>query len=600
MSENPSAAAQTHAPATVRERYLQAAIVFVTAITYVRVLGFEFVYDDQTLILVSPLVKSWHSVADYLVSPLWGHSHALVSAQYYRPLSLLLLRANYAIFQDHPFGWHGTTVLLHILVTWLVYILIRKMTGQVTLAWLSALIFGVHPIHHEVVAWVAGSMESLFAAMFLMAFLAYLKSLEGSKALWMAASCGFYALAMLSKETAVILPAMVFAHSWIEQGSSENGQKTEPIRRLKRALAPTVAYLPVVLAYLLVRHWIFSGVIEPASGQTIISWLLTIPSILLFYARNWFVPVGLSEFYDVYSQRDWSLTNVFFPVLVLFVLVGILWILRKRFGERTLGHAVAWIMIPLAPSLDTFVFRPDQLVHDRYFYLPSIGAALLVALIITRMAGGRVSLLGERLRVLCVGIALALVLSLLAARATTFWENNYALYLRGHQVAPQNTTATDNLGAELFARGQLDAAQTVLEEGFQRDKDFGIAFNLGRIGYAKRQYSQAEAYTRDSIALAPYFADAYVSLGQIELKQSRPAEAQASMRRAVELNPDSGPFHTTYGIVLALNGDCSGATEQFQTALHLNPVDASAQGQLGRCGAPAAPSPVAGVKTDQR
>ena len=108
---------------------------------------------------------------------------------------------------------------MHLVVTWLVYVLVRKVTGQFTTAWLAAVIFGVHPIHHEVVAWVSGTTESLFAILFLLAFLAYLRSREESKALWMSLSCALYALALLSKETAIVLPALVFAHAWIEFAS---------------------------------------------------------------------------------------------------------------------------------------------------------------------------------------------------------------------------------------------------------------------------------------------------------------------------------------------------------------------------------------------
>ncbi len=116
---------------------------------------------------------------------------------YYRPLFLLLLRINYSIFGDRPLGWHLLAVVMHLVVTWLVYMLVRKVTGQFTTAWLAAVIFGVHPIHHEVVAWVSGTTESLFAILFLLAFLAYLRSREGSKALWMTLSCALYALALL-------------------------------------------------------------------------------------------------------------------------------------------------------------------------------------------------------------------------------------------------------------------------------------------------------------------------------------------------------------------------------------------------------------------
>ena len=132
-----------------------------------------------------------------------------------RPLYVCGFWVNYALFNIRSTGWHVTSVLLHILVTWLVYLVVRRTTGSQRLGWVTALIFGVHPIHHEVVAWVSGSTESFFAAWFLAAFLAYLYSRDGHRGLWMTASGGLYALALLSKETAIVLPALVFAHCWI-------------------------------------------------------------------------------------------------------------------------------------------------------------------------------------------------------------------------------------------------------------------------------------------------------------------------------------------------------------------------------------------------
>lgn len=565
-----------------RERYFEVVVLLVTGLAYARVLGFDFASDDQVLILNNPFVKSWHDVARYFVTPYW-RSHAIASPHYYRPLFMLFLRLNYFIFQDRPAGWHLVALLLHLAVTWLVYVLIRRITGQFTLAWLSALIFGVHPMHHEAVAWITGATESLVAATFIIAFLAFLEYRETSRKRWLVTSCVAYTVAVLFKETAVVFPALVFAHSLIEEGAKESGLARNVIACFKRAAGPALAYLPITLIYLLVRHWVFAGVLEARMDEPITAWFLTLPSLLLFYVRNWIAPVGLSELYDVYIQARWSLAGVLLPSLILLCLAGLVYMYHRRFGDKTITHAIVWIVIPLAPSLDTFVFGPDQLVHDRYFQLSSIGAALLVAFVIQHLAATRGTVLGEPVHVVAAGLVLAVVLSLLSVNAASFWQNNYTLFERAYEIAPLNNTAADNFAAELVGHGKLEAAEAILERGYERHKDFGIAFNLGRVEYMKGRYAAAEAYTRECIALAPYFADAYVSLGQIELRQVRPIEAQASMRRAVEITPDDERFHTSYGTVLAFNGDCAAANEQFQAALRLNPADASAEAQLGRC-----------------
>src|SRR4029077_17982250 len=230
----------------------------VTAITYVGTIRFDFVYDDDPQIVHNPFLRAWHYVPQYFVSSVWKQMAPLTPGNYYRPFFLLLARVNYSVFADHALGWHLIAVLMHLLVTWLTYVLVRKMTGQFTTAWLAAVIFGVHPIHHEVVAWVSGTTESLLAILFLLAFLAYLQFREGSKAIWMAVSCAIYALALLSKETAIVLPALVFAHGWIAYSPAENENRRVYASRFRTAFAPAVWFLPIALLYLLARNRILS------------------------------------------------------------------------------------------------------------------------------------------------------------------------------------------------------------------------------------------------------------------------------------------------------------------------------------------------------
>jgi tetratricopeptide (TPR) repeat protein len=144
---------------------------------------------------------------------------------------------------------------------------------------------------------------------------------------------------------------------------------------------------------------------------------------------------------------------------------------------------------------------------------------------------------------------------------------------------------------ELIERGEIDQAQALLEPGYQQDRgNLQYAFNLGRVAYAKKQYTKAEEYTRQAIALNPNMGESYVSLGMIQLKENRPVDAQQSLQKAVELNPYDQRYHTSYGIVLEVNGDCPAAMAQFDAALALNPGEGLTQREMARCRASAASS----------
>ena len=179
------------------------------------------------------------------------------------------------------------------------------------------------------------------------------------------------------------------------------------------------------------------------------------------------------------------------PVLILMALAAAVWLLRNRLGEKAVAFAVAWIVIPLLPALDTFVFRTDELVHDRYFYVPSMGAALLVALIIERALKTQVGLFGQPSQVVLAGVALTVLLSFLAARAASSWSSDYVLYSRSHEIAPLNSTALNNLAAEMLTRQDFEGARKLLEQGLRNDpSDSRFSINLGRMYYHTGDYAQ--------------------------------------------------------------------------------------------------------------
>jgi Flp pilus assembly protein TadD len=232
------------------------------------------------------------------------------------------------------------------------------------------------------------------------------------------------------------------------------------------------------------------------------------------------------------------------------------------------------------------------LVHDRYFYLPSVGAALLVALAVEKAFATRPALFGQPLHVVSASLAFIVILSFLSARTIAQWWDDYTLFSRAHQIAPLNQTVSNNLAAEMISRKELGSAQEILEQAFQaHPSDSQISLNLGRLHYREGDLRQADAFTQNAVRLDPTLADSYVLLGQIRLKQNRPKEAQDNLRQAVTLNPYSAPYHTSYGMVLALNGDCADATRQFDAALALNPGEGLTELQKRRCALPPSAPP---------
>lgn len=572
------------------ESYYPRIVLLITAVTYFGTAKFDFVAGDYAQILSNPFVKAWRYVPQYFSGVLWRQLFPPTPGGTYRPLMLLWTRLTYAIFGDHSVAWHAIAIVLHVLATWLVYRLVGKMTGKFTLAWLTALLFGVHPVHHEVVAWVWGAGESFFAILFLAAFLAYLQSLEKSKGIWMSVSGVLYALGLLSNGSAIVLPALVFSHQWISSGVGEGTERSATAVRFRRALQTAAVYTPVAAVYLFIRYKVAAGQTQSMAMAPVSNWLLTLPSVLLFYARNWLFPARLAGFYDLYYQSRVDVAHVVVPAAIVVALGGAIWASRKWLGSREVSLAAAWILIPLLPALAFVLFPPDELVHDRYFYVPSIGASLLVALLLERVLRSPRRVFGQPLRLVGGALALALGLALCTVWTSKFWKNDSALFTRAHEIAPANSAAASGLSEEFIDAKQFDQAEALLESAGENGVgDSRFLLNLGRAQYLKKQYASAEESIRQSIAVGPETGEPYVYLGMIQLKQDHAHDALANLQRAVEINPEEAHFHTSYGIVLEVNGDCTAAISQFQAALALNPGDGLTQREMFRCRAAAAP-----------
>lgn len=579
-------------------------LVFVlglTALTYAGTLRFDFVSDDNLQIADNPFIKSWSNVPHFFLTSVWAHLLPQSPHSYYRPIYLLWNLVNYSLFRLNPEGWHAAAVLLHVGVTALVYLLVRRLVpARPALAWLTALVFGIHPIHHEVVAWISGATESLYAAFFLGAFLAYCRSRSGQRIAWMSLSGALYGLAMFSKETAIILPALVFVHAWLagapegSAGHAEPASAAEPPRAISRfaqATGTALLYLPVAALYLVMRFRVltaFGYIRVPLSAGVL---LLTWPSVLLFYLRHWLLPFGYSAYYDFAYYRSLDPAGVNLPAIVLAGFVAALWLARNRLGSRETAYAAAWMLLPLLPALDLGIFPLHELAHDRYFYVPSIGAALLVALLLEPIGKSGALLWGQRRSLVTAALLLAAVLSFSAAMAANQWANDLSLLTRALQTAPQNFSVRNDLSAEWIREGKFDQAKALLGPLVKEaPQDWTAWLNLARVDYQLQDYAGTERDLGQVTALNPDSGVAYILLGQAQIKSGRMPDALASIRRAVELSPGEYRFHIIYGAVLQASGDCSSAVAQFNAALTLAPGEGMARRGLAMCQDSAKPS----------
>ena len=553
----------------------------VTALVYLGTLAFGFVYDDVLLVLNNSTIRSWRYVPQYFTSHMWAAAFPGSTANYYRPLFLLWLRLNYALFEAKPEGWHATNVLSHIVATYLVFRVARQLTRDRTIAFAAALLFGLHPAHIENVAWIAGVTDSLMACFVLgscSAFLSFRESGRVSQLVW---SLGWFALALLSKETAIVLPLLIVALALIPRQSRTADDNTPPKTAL--AMRNAAPYVLLALIYLGVRYRVLKGFAHQAISITLTEVFLTWPSVLLFYAKHLFLPLGLSEFYPLDYVRHPTAGLVLWPLLLLAGLgVAAFYWIRAFPQKQVASFALALTVLPLLPVLNLRSITVGDIVHDRYLYLSTAGFTLLAALSLREIERRMPSFRAAPLA-LAGTILIALVFAPLTIAQQTQWASDILLYTRGVESAPDNLAVRENLANALLGANHPERSIPLYLDNLKRNPNFWRSnYDLGFAYYKTGDPAAAEASLQRAISIDGSDSHPYIYLALAELQMKKFPEAADNARQAIAKNPQAREYHFVLGLIGEAQGDTDGAIAAFEAELAQHPDDESAAAELGK------------------
>ena len=559
-----------------------AAVLALTFAVYIPTLPYQFVHDDRGQIAENPAVHSWQAVPAYFTAHVWAAVMPETLGNYYRPLFLLWLRINDAIFGNWVWGWHLTTILAHVLTTLLVFLLAKQLGSGSDSALLAALIFGLHPAHIEGVAWVSGVTEPLLGILLIAAFLSYVQwRVKGGRGRrWRVISLVLFALAMLEKETALILPGLLFAYEWI--WGREWGRPLE-VRRILTwsggALARIWPYFLIVALYVPVRIHALHGFNHPvtplSAGQLVFTW----PSLVWFWVRHLIWPAGLSTFYDLPAVIHPTLRNCVLPA-IFDVCVGLALFACVRRSRQAAFFGV-WLVLPLIPLLDLRVFVANDFAHDRYLYLPSVGLAVLVAMLLSKVCGRSPRWRGVPAALPAGGLCLAAALSYGTITESSYFKDNLTFYAYNLTKAPHNPDAEANYATVLAERGQYGPALEKFRDVVSHHPNHWAAtYDLAFTYYKMGNLPEAERYFLQAIRINPNKPDEYFYLGMTRFKSGGIAEAIDSVRLAIAIRPMGFGYHFALGVMLKTQGDLSGALREFKLELANYPGEQAAAAQV--------------------
>ncbi|MFL6255377.1 MAG: tetratricopeptide repeat protein, partial [Pyrinomonadaceae bacterium] len=424
----------------------------------------------------------------------------------------------------------------------------------------------------ESVAWASGVPDPLAALFYIPALIWFVRYRREGAGKFLALSVTAYALALLCKETALVLPLVIAAWDLAREDGS-------PLtRRLRRAALACVPYFAVAAAYLLARVAVLGAVgwTHPVmTGVSRSTLLLTAPLVLASYAQHFVAPFYLSFQYGTPLVREASDARFLLPALLLAASGLALWYFRRRLtSEHVL--ALALVVAPLLPVLNLKALHPDYLVQDRYLYLPSIGLCWLAALAFARLARG----VGAR-AAWTLAIVVLCAFGVSTVLQNRVWAGPAELWGRAASYTPDSWSVHYNLGLAHTQAGRYEAAKAELSTAARLNPEVANVYNsLGLAEDALGDSQSAVENLRHALRIDPNMTEAHNNLGAVLFRRGEYAAARVELEAALKREPANASARYNLARVLAASGDHAAAVPLYESVLAASPKDSEARFQL--------------------
>jgi len=522
----------------------------------------QFLYwDDVTNFLMNEGYRGlgWPQLRYMMTTTLLGH---------WIPLTWLSLAINYALGGMNPWGYHLGNLLLHSANAVCLYFIAQRLLARavddtrarVIETWpvrvgsaFAALVFAVHPLRVESVAWITERRDVLSGLFFLLSILFYLRATDGGGGRWRAASLLAFAAAFLSKSIVMTLPAVLLLLDVYPLRRLRLGWRALLLEKWPYAVITGAGAVAAMLALQI-------GASASAWGQTGLGARVGIVAYAFwFYPSRWLWPAGLSPLYELPPRVDLSQGRFLGPLLALLGVTVCLVLLRRRAPWAL----AAWLYSALVLlPVSGIVHAGFQLAHDRYSYLSGLGFAVIAGgALSTLLRAAQAGRLGRLPAALALAVAPLAVLGLGTASwvQTRIWRDSDSLWERAVALDPDCVVCANNLAAALLRRrdssGMIHRAEALVRHAIELRADHFTSYDtLGVILTNRDRTAEAEEAFRHALSLAPNKAGPAANLGALLARQGRYLEALPWLRKAAAAQPALPGLRSNLGYALRNHG----------------------------------------------
>ncbi|MFQ5454884.1 MAG: tetratricopeptide repeat protein [Nitrospirota bacterium] len=555
-------------------------IILITGAIYFNALFNGFVYDDNYLIATNKYINDIRSIYIAFTDSTWAfispenRAGKIVVSNYYRPIQTTTLILTYQIFGLREWGYHLVSIILHILITILVFFISKELLGEKCkniYPLFSALIFAVHPIHTESVTWIAAVTDLDFTLFYLSGFYIYIKK-GWSKSGMISVPLLFF-LGLLSKEMAVTFPIILMLYDY--------SFKKDPL------FSPSVfkRYLPlagVVAVYFIMRINAIGG-FAPQSRHIFMSnydMIINIFPLIIQYLNKLLFPIQLNAFYPFEPIASITDNRAVISIIILIIIFTFLISMIKK--ERLLFLSVSWIFITLMPVL-YIKGVGENVFTERYLYIPSVGFCILIGYLAYKIDESFREKKIYIMRIIFLNFFLVLILySYQTIVRNRDWKDNITIFSKTVKTSPDSSIAHYNKATALHRGGQLDEAIAEYKIVLGMDPNLMDAhYSLGVAYQEKGEIDKAMREYEESLRIDPHFIKSLNNLGLIYKEKGLFEKGIEKFKKALEIIPDSSRVRINLGHTYYKKGLFDKAINEYLLILKNEPYNLGVHLTLG-------------------